>query len=179
MEGTTTTRRRGGAAGQAGAPVRASGRAAGTRPAARRVPRGHPPAEHRIVVGVDGSEGSTRALEWAAAEAARAGAALEVHTAYGPGGVLATPATTERAMRRLVEQSVDHVHQVAPDVKALGVTHEGSPVTALIEASHGADLLVVGSRGRGGFTGLLLGSVSQQCAVHAHCPVVIVRPKDR
>ncbi len=179
MDGATRTRRQAVGGGRAGAPAKASGRAASVRPAARRVPRGRAPAEHRIVVGVDGSEGSTRALEWAAAEATRAGAALEVHTAYGPGGVLATPATTERTMRRLVDQSVDHVHQVAPGVEAVGVTHEGSPVTALIEASLGADLLVVGSRGRGGFTGLLLGSVSQQCAVHAHCPVVIVRPKDQ
>jgi nucleotide-binding universal stress UspA family protein len=128
------------------------------------------------VVGIDGSEGSTRALEWAAAEAARTGAMLEVHTAYGPGGVLTTPATTERTMRRLVDQSLARVQEVAPKVHAVGVTHEGSPVSALIDASQGADLLVVGSRGRGGFAGLLLGSVSQQCALHAHCPVVIVRP---
>ena len=155
-----------------------SGRA-GVRPTARPVPRGRAPAERRIVVGVDGSDASTRALEWAADEAMRAGATLEVHTAYGPGGVLTTPATTERAMRRLVDQSVGLVRQVTPEVDVVGITHEESPVNALIEASRGADLLVVGSRGRGGFTGLLLGSVSQQCAVHAHCPVVIVRPTDQ
>lgn len=147
--------------------------------AARPVPHGPTQAPRRIVVGVDGSDGSTRALEWAAAEAAHTGATLEIHTAYGPGGVLTTPASTERAMRRLIDQSVAHVHQAAPSVDTVGFTHEGSPITALIEASRGAELLVVGSRGRGGFAGLLLGSVSQQCAVHAHSPVVIVRPVDR
>ncbi|MHB1584517.1 MAG: universal stress protein [Acidimicrobiales bacterium] len=148
------------------------------RAAARPVPHGPAPATRRIVVGVDGSDGSTQALEWAAGEAGRTGATLELHTAYGPGGVLTTPASTERAMRRLVEQSTAHVHESAPNVDTVGLTHEGSPVTALIDASRGAELLVVGSRGRGGFAGLLLGSVSQQCAVHAHCPVVIVRPTD-
>jgi nucleotide-binding universal stress UspA family protein len=58
----------------------------------------------------------------------------------------------------------------------VGVTHQEHPASALIEASDGADLLVVGSRGLGGFRGLLLGSVGHQCVLHARCPVVIIRP---
>ena len=58
------------------------------------------------------------------------------------------------------------------------MTHEGSPAEILIEASRDADLLVVGSRGLGGFKGLLLGSVSQQCSQHARCPIVIVGPHE-
>ena len=72
----------------------------------------------------------------------------------------------------------DHIATVAPGVTFKGVTHEGPAAKVLLEASEGADLLVVGSRGLGGFSGLLLGSVSQQCSLHAHCPVVIVRPQD-
>jgi nucleotide-binding universal stress UspA family protein len=62
-------------------------------------------------------------------------------------------------------------------VTTISGTHERTPAKALIEASDGADLLVVGSRGLGGFKGLLLGSVSQQCSHHARCPVTIVRAK--
>jgi len=122
----------------------------------------------RVVVGVDGSEGSTMALEWAAAEAGRNGAVLEVLAVYDTG-------KSQRAMELVIENAVAHVATVAPGVVVKGVTQEGFPATVLIEASRGADLLVVGARGFGGFTGhLLLGSVSQQCSQHAHCPVVVV-----
>ena len=130
---------------------------------------------HRIVVGVDGSENATRALEWAASQAERTGTLLEIHTSYGPGYVFITPSEVEQTLQRLVDQATARAVQVAPGVVTRGKTHQGSPATALIEASDGADLLVVGSRGLGGFRGLLLGSVSQQCSLHAHCPVVIIR----
>ena len=136
------------------------------------------PPLHRVIVGIDGSDGGTRALEWAAAEADRSGAVLEVHTAYGPGYVFITPSEVHWSMQRLVDDAVAHVAITAPGVVVKGVIHEGAPAKALIEASRGADLLVVGSRGLGGFSGLLLGSISQECSLHAHCPVVIVRPYD-
>lgn len=132
-------------------------------------------AGHRIVVGVDGSENAGRALEWAAAQAERTGALLEIHAAYGAGYVLFPPSEVEEATRRLVENATRQAHKVAPQVDTRPVTDKGPPAPALIEASDGADLLVVGSRGLGGFRGLLLGSVSQQCSAHAQCPVVVVQ----
>jgi nucleotide-binding universal stress UspA family protein len=129
----------------------------------------------RIVVGVDGSENGDRALDWAAAQAERTGAVLEMRTSYGPGYVFVTPSEVDQAMRHVLDAASARVAKVAPKVVMEGKSHEGSPATDLIEASEGADLLVVGSRGLGGFRGLLLGSVSHQCSLHARCPVVIVR----
>lgn len=135
-------------------------------------------AEHRVVVGVDGSEGATRALEWAASEADRTGALLELHAAYGPGYVFITPKEVKEVLNQTLEKAAAHVAADHPEVVTKTFAHEKAPVQALLEASYGAQLLVVGSRGLGGFKGLLLGSVSQQCAVHAHCPVLIVRPTE-
>jgi nucleotide-binding universal stress UspA family protein len=129
----------------------------------------------RIVVGVDGSQGSVRAVEWAAAEAGRGGAELEIHTAYSPGYVFVTAEDVRQAMHQVVHEATEVAAAIAPGVPVRGVAHEATPARSLIEASRGADLLVVGSRGRGGFAGLLLGSVSQQCSLHAHCTTVIVR----
>ncbi len=130
---------------------------------------------HRIVVGVDGSEIAMKALDWAALEADRTGAVLEIHTAYEPGYVHVTQDEIQKNMERLVEEATARVAQLAPGVTTKSVTREESPATALIEASDGADLLVVGARGLGGFKGLLLGSVSQKCCLHAHCALVVVR----
>jgi nucleotide-binding universal stress UspA family protein len=135
-------------------------------------------ASHRVVVGIDGSHASDRALEWAAAEAARSGAVLEGHASYGSGYVFISSKEVHMALKKVVDQAAAHVADVAPGVTFTGVTHEGPAAKDLIDASKGADLLVVGSRGLGGFSGLLLGSVSQQCALHAHCPIVIVRPPE-
>ena len=131
---------------------------------------------HRIVVGFDGSEGAALALDWAAAEAGRTDSVLEVHAAYSAGYSFVTSAEVREEMARLAGQGVDHVREVAPNVVTKAVGSDGSPAAALVEASKGADLLVVGSRGLGGFRGLVLGSVSHKCAMHAHCPVVVVRP---
>jgi nucleotide-binding universal stress UspA family protein len=130
---------------------------------------------HRVVVGVDGSEGGWRALESAAHEAARLGALLELHAAYGTGYVFLTPHEVELHLNHLLQDAAAQVAQLEPGLVVKTFAHEGDPVKALVEASFGADLVVVGSRGLGGFAGLLLGSVSQQCALHAHCPVLIVR----
>jgi len=138
-----------------------------------------------IVVGVDGSAHAARALAWAIDEARRRGAHLRVVTvwhvplgAYGTGG-LVPPLTTA------VDESFGEVAQevaaaAGETVRAAGVEVEtqvkrGQAADVLIAAARDADLLVVGCRGHGGFAGLLLGSVSAQCAHHAPCPVVIVR----
>lgn len=133
------------------------------------------PADLRIVVGVDGSEAGQRALDWAAAEADRVGAVLEIHTAYKPGYEFATPTDIHRSMERTLEAATARVSEVAPAVSTTVHMHDQSAASALIEASQDARLLVVGTRGLGGFKGLLLGSVSQQCASHAACPVTLVR----
>ncbi len=130
---------------------------------------------HRIVVGWDGSDSASRALDWAAREADRTGAVLEIHTAYEPGYVHVTHKDVQKSMDLLVDKAAARVAEVAPRVTIISKTHEASPATVLLDASDGADLLVVGSRGLGGFKGLLLGSVSQKCSHHAKCPVTIIR----
>lgn len=136
----------------------------------------------RIVVGVDGSPGSKRALAWAVGEARARGAELVAvhawHPQYSAGypfsGVQYEPELYESSARELLHDEVaaaDTAGLVYP-VEARLV--EGGAATALVEAGRDADLLVVGSRGHGGFVGLLLGSVSNQVAHHATCPVVIV-----
>lgn len=128
-----------------------------------------------VVVGVDGSAGAMRALDWATEEAACSGAMLEIHTAYGLGYVLVSPHLVKEAMKGVLDEAIARVKRTAPEVETVGVGHEGSPVAALVEASKHADLLVVGSRGHGDFAELLLGSVSRHCVMHAFCPVVVVR----
>lgn len=139
---------------------------------------------NRIVVGVDGSPQSKRALRWAANEAHLRGAHLSVIHAFmfphlGAEQALATDAIIriQREAQDLVENEVDELGEMAIGLDVSCAAAEGAPTQILLEASREADILVVGSRGRGGFTALLLGSVSQQCAQHATCPVVIVPPE--
>ncbi len=137
-----------------------------------------------IVVGIDGSDESKRALHWALEEARlREARLLAVHAwtyqfTAGPGYLPAADPDVRDSIQQEAEQVLDdalaEVGTVGVEVERSAV--EGSPAATLVAAAEGADLLVVGSRGRGGFTGLLLGSVSQQCAHHAPCPVVIVPP---
>lgn len=140
-----------------------------------------------IVVGVDGSEGSTHALEWAAKEARLRSAPLTVVLAWqwptslyaGSGWAGVDPEAIDD-LGKLAEQRLDETcAAVATSLQGLEVGRsvvESAAAPALVEAAEGAELLVVGTRGHGGFTGLLLGSVSQQCAHHSPCPVVIVPP---
>lgn len=135
-----------------------------------------------IVVGVDGSEGASVALRFAAKEAALRHATLRVICAWQvPAGVVGgfIPAVAlgdfERAAEATVGEAVSEAAQLEPDVECVGTAVQGPAAAVLVEAAGPADLIVVGTRGRGGFAGLLLGSVGQQVAHHARCPVVIVR----
>jgi nucleotide-binding universal stress UspA family protein len=132
-----------------------------------------------IVVGVDGSEGSDLALDWAVNEARRTGAQLDVMGSWvfpgSSGYVFAAVVGIPDAARQVVAAALARVARNAPEVVARGTTSEDPPAVALKAASRGAELLVVGSRGLGAFRGLLLGSVSQYLANHAHCSVAVVR----
>jgi nucleotide-binding universal stress UspA family protein len=140
-----------------------------------------------IVVGVDGSESARAALAWALAEArlrrdvVRVVCAWHVPAAaYGAPGFVppvdgGLDASFERAAGQAMEETLDALADAVEGVEVEREIAHGAAAGVLIKAARGADLLVVGSRGRGGFAGLLLGSVSQQSAQHAPCPVVIVR----
>ena len=144
-------------------------------------------APKRIVVGIDGSGGSARALRWAMDEAARWSVPLTVvHSWYTPypvepWGVVVTPedrelfieearTLTDRMLAAAVEDGASQPPKVVP------MTIEEAAGPALVDAAADADMLVVGSRGRGGFAALLLGSTSLHCLHHAERPVVVVPP---
>jgi nucleotide-binding universal stress UspA family protein len=142
----------------------------------------------RIVVGVDGSETSRHALHWAAHEAEAHQAELHVVHAWDVAAVgagvgiapgrraAAAPEGQHEAAEQFVNQIVEEeLGADAPTAIRKSIARGGA-ASVLLEASRGAELLVVGSRGLGGFRGLLLGSVSSKMAHHASCPVVIVRP---
>lgn len=135
----------------------------------------------RIVVGVDGSPLSRNALEFAVEEAQLRHAHLHVTYAYP---VMERPVTgsTGKDYYDQVEvearEFLEGIMSKAPSTDGLEVEWlavPGNPAEVLIEASRGAALLVVGSRGVGGFKGLMMGSVSTQCVHHSHCPVLVVR----
>ena len=139
----------------------------------------------RIVVGVDGSPSSRTALAWAVRQAELTGASIEAVAAWHypvmTGGYAWAPASglddsdwSDIAAKELTDAISETVGSDSP-VKISTSVQEGNAAQVLLEAADGADLLVVGSRGHGGFTGALLGSVSQHCAHHAPCPLVIVR----
>ncbi len=139
-----------------------------------------PATVRKFVVGVDGSDGSTKALDWAIAEAVRSPASLELVTAWmfpmALGYVFTkTPDEVRQQVQQIADISVSHVAAIVPDVSVTSVLREAEAGPALVELSTGADLLVVGSRGHGGFREMLLGSVGTFCARHSHCPIVIVR----
>ena len=140
---------------------------------------------HRIVVGVDGSPGSKTALKWAMNHARLTGSTVEAVTTWQNPAEYATAygwtsaafegdsyaATTVKVLGDTVaEVTAQMDHPVA----VLTQVVEGHPAEALLHAAEGAELLVVGSRGRGTFAAIMLGSVSQNCVQHAPCPVVVV-----
>jgi len=140
----------------------------------------------RIVVGVDGSPGSVAALSWAAGLAVETGAELEAVTAWELSyawidGYAPDIVRWAEEARRDAEARLGAAITAAGVSAQMTVTRtvvEGATAQALLDASKDADLLVVGSRGRGGFAGLLLGSVSQQCVHHARVPVTVVPQPD-
>ncbi|HEX6501042.1 MAG TPA: universal stress protein [Micromonosporaceae bacterium] len=138
----------------------------------------------RVVVGLDGSDVSKAALRWALRYASRTHGTVQAiiawnfPAAYEWGPVLVGD-DFEAVAHKVLSDAVDEIAGEFPEVPVEQIVAQGGPAAVLTERSHGADLLVVGSRGHGGFAGLLLGSVSQQCAHHAGCPVVVVRPEDQ
>ncbi|MEV8099895.1 universal stress protein [Kitasatospora sp. NPDC085879] len=141
-------------------------------------------AGQAIVVGVDGSEQSRRALRWAVHQAGLTGATIRAVIAWEPpftGWGADVPASGEKAMNdiatRVLAESVEKVAGTEPAVEISTTVARGTPAQVLLSAASEEDvvLLVVGSRGIGGFAGALLGSVGQHCAQHAPCPVLIVR----
>jgi nucleotide-binding universal stress UspA family protein len=144
---------------------------------------GRPP---RIVAGVDGSPSSVSALRWAIRQAELTGATVDAVIAWhypamaGSGGYgMAVPALGPAAYQEMAEAIITKVigstRSPASDVRIRQRVTEGGAAQALTDASAGADLLVVGSRGHGGLTEAILGSVSQHCVQHATCPVVVTR----
>lgn len=137
-----------------------------------------------IVVGVDASDSSRNALRWAARMARRTGASVQAVMAwnYPPyTGIAQVTDTFDYAAHaaRILDESVAQTLGEDPPVPVTTAVAQGHPARVLIDASRGAELLVVGNRGHGGFTEALLGSVGQQCTHHASCPVVVVREPDQ
>jgi len=136
----------------------------------------------RVVVGVDGSASSKQALHWAARLAAAEGSTIQAITAWEyPPSFNAPVDVNWRPDVDADTVLTETLDEVFGDDRPAGleahVVH-GSARTVLIDASRGASLLVVGSRGHGGFAGLLLGSVSSACSEHAHCPVLVLHDRD-
>ncbi|MCK6210161.1 universal stress protein [Georgenia sp. EYE_87] len=133
-----------------------------------------------VVVGVDGSDRSVRAVSWAAKEAARRGAPLHLVYAFewpalAEGYDPVPPDELLQPGDRMVEKHVSRVREAHPDLAVSGQAVLGRPSVVLVDASRRASVVVVGARGLGRFTGPLLGSVSQKVAAHAQGPVVVVR----
>ena len=142
-----------------------------------------PQVKSTIVVGIDGSDDSKRALAWALDEAVVHKMSLVLLHGVELGLSVAEPYGGGYVLDQLQEAGRLALDEAEAVAKARGVEVErrletGTPAYALIEASKGAALLVVGSRGHGGFVGLLLGSVSATCVHHARCPVVVVPRPD-
>jgi nucleotide-binding universal stress UspA family protein len=139
------------------------------------------PSPARIVVGVDGSALATNALEFAIEEARLRKAELHVTYAYPVMASRVTGSTGKDYYEQVEAEAKEFLQGImatAPSTEGLEVEWlgvPGNPSEVLIEASRGATLLVVGSRGQGGFIGLMMGSVSTQCVHYSHCPVLVVR----
>jgi len=142
-----------------------------------------------IIVGVDGSGHSQRALEWAMREAAIRQVPLTVLTVneavrgyYSSMAVFPDDTARTEEARQLAQAETDKVLAGLDEPRPASVTVKavhGFPVEEIIGAAKDADMIVVGSRGAGGFTRLMMGSVADQVTKHAHCPVLVVPPDNR
>ena len=136
-----------------------------------------------IVVGYDGSSGSRDALAWAVRTAQLCDLDVDVVHAWSAGILPAQIVTTvtpapewQQAAQQILAEALDHAKGMASGVAVSGELAVGSPAAVLLEASHTAEMMVLGSRGHGGFVELLIGSTSVQVASHATCPTVVIRP---
>jgi cation-transporting ATPase F len=148
------------------------------------VVRGNESVDGPIVVGVDGSPLSEAAIAWAFEEASiRSASLVALYTwhdgdtagLFSDGNVAFQGEGLQDSGRRLLAQRLAGWQEKYPDVQVERRVEHDKPRSRLLSASHGAQLVVVGSRGRGGFTGLVLGSTSQALLHHASCPVMVVR----
>lgn len=135
----------------------------------------------RIVVGADGSAHSRAALAYAFEQASLRGAQLQAVHAWSHPGPHATVSAVQDAMAKEQQQALEEwlapLREEHPEVEVLAEVPDEPPVIALARASDRADLMVVGSRGRGGFHGLALGSVSQHLLQFSQCPLAVIRPR--
>jgi nucleotide-binding universal stress UspA family protein len=139
-----------------------------------------PEKNHQIVVGLDGSESSKAALRWAARLAPSLGATIHAVVAWEYPLVFGLDAGVPSAWKpnetaqEILEKSLEEVFAKKRPAGLVGGISQGHPTFVLLDASKEAEMLVIGSRGLGGFAGLLLGSVSSACAERAKCPVLVV-----
>lgn len=140
--------------------------------------------EHDVVVAVDGSPASNNAVRWAANTAAKRGVALRLASSYTMPQFLYAEGMVppqelfddlQRETMRKIEDAREIALQVVPDLMIGHAVAEGSPIDMLLEMSRDAGMIVMGSRGLGGLSGMVLGSVSGAVVSHAYCPVVVVR----
>jgi nucleotide-binding universal stress UspA family protein len=135
----------------------------------------------RIVVGLDGSPSSLAALRWAGRQAELTHSILDVimtwdwPPTYGWAAPFPTGYDPEEGVHKVLDEAVADLRTTFSSLDITAKVMRGHPFPLLVEASKGADLLVVGSRGHGEFAGMLIGSVSEFCATNAHCPVLVHR----
>lgn len=139
-------------------------------------------ASKKIIVGVDGSEGSRQALNWAISEAKLRGCAIEVVHVWNfippmdpiGGFILIPDKDLQQSAQLVVTNMLNSVSETASSIEISTHVERGSASQILMDRAKTAELLVVGRRGHGGFIGLLIGSTAAQVSHHAQCPVVIV-----
>lgn len=132
-----------------------------------------------VVVGVDGSPSSLAAIDWAGDYAAATGAPVKLvavwdwPNSYGWAVPIPDDYDPSADAARVLDQSTERLLERHPALSVQSAVLQGHPAQQLVEASETAMLLVVGSRGHGQFAGMLIGSVSEHCAAHARCPVLV------